>query len=157
MTWCGYPQLRSGVPPFKINEPFWMCLEPKKDSLWFDSLVVSKIAEARKRGRGGMAIISKLSSECDLMWILILKACGDSSFMQGIRKGVVSCHDNLGIDYIEAEYCPRTTFKNNGAQEKGGKIRRRKDTVSSDIEMQNLAHRTSEESMYSVASGWESS
>lgn len=59
MAWCGYPELRTGAPPFTINEPFWMCLDPKRDLHWFDSLVVSKIGEARKRGRGGMVIICK--------------------------------------------------------------------------------------------------
>ncbi|KAF4957154.1 hypothetical protein FSARC_11363, partial [Fusarium sarcochroum] len=60
MVWCGYPQLRTGAPPFRINEPFWMCLEPTSDTHWFDSLVVSKIGEARKRGRGGMVTITTM-------------------------------------------------------------------------------------------------
>jgi hypothetical protein len=82
--------------------------------------------------------------------------------MQTIRDGVINCDDHMGIDYIEAEYCPRSFVKvtnlpsRHGSQERGNRTRLRKDKASHDIEMQRLTHRTSEGSMYSVASGWES-
>lgn len=93
--------------------------------------------------------------------MLISKACGDSSFKQTMRNGVINCEDNMGIDYIEAEYCPHSVIKKatnipsrREFQERVGRTRLRREKASRDIEMQRLTRYTSEGSMYSVASGW---
>lgn len=64
MVWCGYPQPRTGAPPFRIMDTFWMCVDPMA-GYSFDSLVRSKIEERRKEGAGSMKVIGKKALSID--------------------------------------------------------------------------------------------
>lgn len=86
--------------------------------------------------------------------MLISQACGDSSFTDMVRTGVINSVDNLAIEFVETEYRPPVIESSLHPPHPSRTLLRgrRGHRESQDTEMQNLTASTSdEESMYSVA------